>query len=438
VFTLCAHPETGEVVTPTAAELDPSGDALPLRATRSVNPQDVTVDAALLAANGQIMPPQIAASQSVLPKLKLVGDALHLAAQGGPRYAEVRSLGRGGMGEVALVEDRDIGRPVALKRLLPEGTSPGVVARFVDEVRTIGRLEHPNIVPIHDVGVDDDGRYFFVMKYVDGETLESIIERLKAQNPAAVEQYDVQARVQIFEGLLLALEYAHSHGVLHRDLKPANVMVGRYGEVVLMDWGVATTFNQGGVAAGVAGPGPATDAPTTRLSATHAGSIVGTPHYMSPEQTRGAKGKLDHRSDLFSACVLFHELLGLNHRHDDKSTLMAVLMAVNTSEAPYPGTMFAPHPAQPDGINAAYAHFLNRGLQRDPDKRWQSAREMLDELDNIQAGRCRVQCPVTLTKRIAGETNLFIDRRPMQAFMAAVVASLAFVGMTAYTVMSLL
>jgi serine/threonine-protein kinase len=342
------------------------------------------------------------------------------------------------MGEVALVEDRDIGRPVALKRLLPEGTSPGVVARFVDEVRTIGRLEHPNIVPIHDVGVDDDGRYFFVMKYVDGETLESIIERLKAQNPAAVEQYDVQARVQIFEGLLLALEYAHSHGVLHRDLKPANVMVGRYGEVVLMDWGVATTFNQGGVAAGVAGPGPATDAPTTRLSATHAGSIVGTPHYMSPEQTRGAKGKLDHRSDLFSACVLFHELLGLNHRHDDKSTLMAVLMAVNTSEAPYPGTMFAPHPAQPDGINAAYAHFLNRGLQRDPDKRWQSAREMLDELDNIQAGRCRVQCPVTLTKRIAGETNLFIDRRPMQAFMAAVVASLAFVGMTAYTVMSLL
>jgi serine/threonine-protein kinase len=117
---------------------------------------------------------------------------------------------------------------------------------------------------------------------------------------------------------------------------------------------------------------------------------------------------------------------------------MAVLMAVNTSEAPFPGTMFSPHPAQPDGINAAYAHFLNRGLQRDPDKRWQSAREMLDELDNIQAGRCRVQCPITLTKRIAGETNLFIDRRPMQAFTAAVVASLAFVGMTAYTVMSLL
>lgn len=421
-----------------ASHVDPSGDDLPLRATRSANPTDVTVDTALLGANGHLAPPQVAASQSVLPRLEFVGDAMHLVRHAGPRYAPVRSLGRGGMGEVALVEDRDIGRPVALKRLLPEGLSPGVVARFVDEIRTIGRLEHPNIVPIHDVGVDEDGRYFFVMKYVDGETLESVIERLKALDPATVARYSVPMRVQIFESLLLALKYAHSHGVLHRDLKPANVMVGRYGEVVLMDWGVATTVNRAGVAAGGAGPLPDSGAFISRLSETHAGSLVGTPHYMSPEQTRGAKGKLDHRSDLYSACVLFHELLNLTHRHDDKATLMAVLMGVNTAEAPSPSTMFTPHPAQPDGVNIAYAHFLRRGLQRDPDKRWQSAGEMIDELDQIRAGRCRVQCPCSLTKRAAGEVGLFIDRHPLRAFTGALLGALGLVGMTAYTVLSLL
>src|SRR5262249_60463772 len=141
--------------------------------------------------------------------------------------------------EVVLVNDRDIERQVALKRLLPELQDPALLARFVDEIRIVGRLEHPNIVPIHDVGVDELGRYYFVMKYVEGETLESIIEKLAAGDPAYVRTYSYERRIEIFLGLLHALEYAHSHGVVHRDVKPANVMVGRYGEVVLMDWGIA-------------------------------------------------------------------------------------------------------------------------------------------------------------------------------------------------------
>src|SRR6185312_9441186 len=127
----------------------------------------------------------------------------------------------------------------AVKRLLPDLTSPPILARFVDEIRTVGRLEHPNIVPIHDVGVDELGRYFFVMKYVEGETLESIIDKLAAGDPAYLAKYSVEVRIELFLGILHALEYAHAQGVVHRDIKPANVMVGRYGEVVLMDWGIS-------------------------------------------------------------------------------------------------------------------------------------------------------------------------------------------------------
>jgi len=137
----------------------------------------------------------------------------------------------------SLAQDRDIGRKVALKRLhTPHdhgGTpSPSSLARFVDEVRTVGQLEHPNIVPIHDVGVDEAGNYFFVMKYVDGVTLEDVVEKLKAGEPDAVARYTIARRVEMFVGILRALEYAHQRGIIHRDLKPANVMVGDNGEVI--------------------------------------------------------------------------------------------------------------------------------------------------------------------------------------------------------------
>jgi serine/threonine-protein kinase len=339
------------------------------------------------------------------------------------------------MGEVDLVQDRDIGRPVALKRLLVEASNPGHLARFVDEVRVIGRLEHPNIVPIHDVGLDDSGRYYFVMKYVDGETLESVISRLSKGEPDAIARYDVARRVEIFIGLLRALEYAHAAGIIHRDLKPANVMVGRFGEVVLMDWGVACTLDRPApVSDGVAPPEGLASA---RLSSTQAGALVGTPQYMSPEQTRGAQFALDVRSDLYSACVLFHELLGLRHRHADETSLVQLLVAINTSEPPSPSTVFLPHPSQPDGIGAEYGHFVRRGLARNPDERWQTAREMIDELHAIRSGYCQVQCPVTFMKRATAALGHLIDKHPqtMMVVMGSGVA--AIVGLIAFGVVAL-
>jgi len=306
-------------------------------------------------------------------------------------------------------------------------------------VRVIGRLEHPNIVPIHDVGLDDQGRYFFVMKFVDGETLVTIIERLANGDPDAVAQYDVTRRVQIFVGLLRALEYAHASGVLHRDLKPANVMVGRFGEVVLMDWGVACTLDRRSPGAPV-GPGAhlaEAHAGYSRLSSTQVGALVGTPLYMSPEQAQGANGGLDERSDLYSACVLFHELLGLRHRHVGEASLRSVLKAVNSAEPPAHSAVFEPHPSQPGGVGAEYVHFLRRGLARDPGQRWQSARQMIDELHAIQSGYCRIQCPVTFMKRTTAGVGRFIDRRPYVALIGATIATLTFLGLLVVLVGSL-
>ena len=176
---------------------------------------------------------------TVLPRVENEGEAVRLVRDERARYEPIRQLGMGGMGEVVLVHDQDIARPVAIKRLLPELDDAATLVRFVDEIRTVGQLEHPNIVPIHDVGVDEQGRYFFVMKYVEGETLEAIIEKLRAGDAAYHKRYTIERRMEIFLGVLHALEFAHSHGIVHRDIKPANVMVGRYGEVVLMDWGIA-------------------------------------------------------------------------------------------------------------------------------------------------------------------------------------------------------
>jgi serine/threonine-protein kinase len=326
------------------------------------------------------------------------------------------------MGEVALVEDRDIGRSVAVKRLLGDGQGPAELARFVDEVRTVGRLEHPNIVPIHDVGVDENGALFFVMKYVDGETLEGVIARLRAGDPEALRTYDVTRCAEIFVGILRALQFAHERGVIHRDIKPANVMIGRFGEVVLMDWGVARPI--GGAREGNA-VDPSALATEGRASMTHAGSLIGTPLYMSPEQTRGQNDALDARSDLYAASVVFHELANRgHHRFENVTSLGALLVAIQSTDPPGPAHVF-----DHASVGAEYVHFVRRALARDPAARWQSAAEMIHELHLIAEGTFRVQCPMTLTKRTMREIGRAIDRRPF--------ASIALVATSLLVVMAL-
>ncbi|MCA9699754.1 MAG: serine/threonine protein kinase, partial [Myxococcales bacterium] len=243
-------------------------------------------------------------SITVLPEVRSQGDHIVLEPRAELRYRSEKLLGRGGMGEVKLAVDHDIGRTVAVKRLLDEGNTHAV-ARFIDEVRTVGSLEHPNIIPIHDVGVDEDGALFFVMKYVEGETLADIIAKLAAGDRNYLGEYTFERRLDVFAGLLRALQYAHNQGMVHRDIKPENIMIGRYGEVVVMDWGIAHQMRSEDRNAGVGGRQTIGTGTLGRASSeTVDGSVVGTPQYMSPEQAAGEAATLDGRSDLYSAHVV--------------------------------------------------------------------------------------------------------------------------------------
>jgi eukaryotic-like serine/threonine-protein kinase len=417
----------------------PGSKGAPVDVTMARGGLNETIAAPLPRTVGERAPSPKTISTSILPRVEQAGDAVRLVpSAGGQRYKPIKRLGIGGMGEVALVEDRDIGRTVAVKRLLSPEQNPAMLARFIDEVHTVGGLEHPNIVPIHDVGVDQDGRYFFVMKYVDGETLEEIIRRLRAGDAETHAKYPPRRRVEVFIALLRALQYAHDHEIIHRDLKPANVMIGRFGEVVLMDWGIARTIG--------AADRPRDDAPATepasssptrdvdgelgvsrRASATHAGELIGTPMYMSPEQASGQNDEADARSDLFSACVLLHEFLGLRHRFEEVKQLQALLTCVITAEPPVSMKIFDPHPAQKENIPYEMTHFLRRGLQLDPDARWQCASEMIEELQAILDGRCRVSCPTTLLKRTTSSVTRFVDRFPGMAMLVMYGGALAVV-----------
>jgi serine/threonine protein kinase len=325
----------------------------------------------------------------------------------GERFEPLKPLGEGGMGEVLLVQDHDIGRKVAVKRLRADQTSEAALLRFAEEVRTVGRLEHPGIVPVHDVGVDQEGAHYLVMKYVEGETLETVIEKLKGGSAEHRTLYTLEYRAQVCLALLQALRYAHDKGVIHRDLKPANVMVGKFGEVMLMDWGIAKQVERG--AKEDVGPRDLPTLPHERLFETQQGALVGTPMYMSPEQALGKVRELDERSDVYSAGLLMLELLTLKHPYAHLQTVPELLVA--QARQPFTISQIMGLGAA-EAIKAEYVHFLVKALQKDPALRFQSVGEMEHRLQRALSGDVDVQCHVTFAKRSGHALLRWIDRHP--------------------------
>jgi serine/threonine-protein kinase len=347
----------------------------------------------------------LSARATVLPRLARTGEPVeHMS--GAPRFVPVRLLGTGGMGEVTLVQDNDIDRPVALKRLRGDA-SDELVHRFAEEIRTVGQLEHPNIAPVHDVGVDDGGNHYFVMRYIDGETLEAIISKLAAGDAAYHARFTFAHRVQVFLGALNAIAYAHSKDIIHRDIKPSNIIVGPYGEVVVMDWGVAK--KRGAPARTEVAPASATPHEARELYRTQQGSLVGTPAYMSPEQAAGCIDEIDERSDVYALAVVLYELLSLQHYLPGRTTVTEMLAAI-AGDA-HVMACYLPNPHQ-SPVPAELAWFIEKGLARDPDKRFQTVAEMSERLERAMAGVFPVQCPITLVKKTATGGLRFLDRHP--------------------------
>jgi serine/threonine-protein kinase len=259
--------------------------------TRSLPPNDSTPAAASTSADAADLPEQVG------------------------RYRIEGEIARGGMGIVLRAIDQDFGRTLAVKVLLDHRRGDeAAVRRFLDEARLCGQLQHPGIPPVHEMGTLPDGRPFFAMKLVKGDTLAALLDRRASTSE------DLPRWLAVFEQVCQTVAYAHSRGVLHRDLKPANVMVGAFGEVQVMDWGLAKVLSER------PGPAPAATAAASTLftlrgpgspEETAPGSILGTPAFMPPEQARGQTGHLDQRADVFA--------------------LGGILCAILTGRPPYAG-----------------------------------------------------------------------------------------------------
>jgi serine/threonine protein kinase len=275
-----------------------------------------------------------------------------VAAESGPdgRYEILDEIARGGMGTVYRALDRELGREVALKVSSRPGTAGGPEERLLREARVLARLEHPGLVPVHDVGTLPDGRAFYAMKRVRGSRLDEHF----------VAEPSIPARLRTFERICETVAFAHAHGVIHRDLKPENVMVGPFGEVLVLDWGVARLRGDASAPPPSAGEAPAP-------GRTAHGTVLGTPGYMAPEQARGEVEQTDERTDVYALGAILYYLL--------------------TDAAPPPSGAAEPPRHRNPGVPRPLASICVKALADDSGARYASVQLLSADVSAFLSGR---------------------------------------------------
>ena len=282
----------------------------------------------------------------------------------GERYKFIRTIGFGGMKAVLLVEDRDTGREIAMALIPDYRDRPHRdLERFVSEARINAMLEHPNIVPVHDIGIDASGAPYFTMKYLRGKMLEKVMKQLRSGDEETTKRYTLFRRLQIFIRVCNAIDFAHSHGVCHLDIKPSNINVGDYGEVVVLDWGLARMLDDNGRA---------------KLDDRRP---KGTPGYIAPEYLNPASaGQVGIRSDIYSLGALLYALLALEAPLAGRS-VEEILIHTAAGDVPRP-SLAAPEREIPASLEAV----CMKAMARKPEGRYSSARELRDEITAYLAG----------------------------------------------------
>jgi len=287
---------------------------------------------------------------------------VELPPTGRQRYESVGELGSGGMSTVVRVVDHALGREVAMKTLRADRRDSREHARALQrEARLIGALEHPAIIPVFDLGLLDDRTPFYTMRVLPASSLAAVLQGLRAGEPAIRAQYDLRRLVRILVQIAQGLAHAHSRGVVHRDLKPGNVLLGDFGEVRIMDWGIAKRM-------GSERP-PGIE-----------GLVFGTPAYMSPEQAQGQDSKVDHRSDIYSLGVILYEILTLRRPPQAATTRQQIIAAARPEQVP--PSAVARGREVPDELD----ELTMQMMARDPEQRPATMREIWQALERFLAG----------------------------------------------------
>ena len=290
------------------------------------------------------------------------------------RYARRAQLGEGGMGEVWLCKDQRVGRQVAMKVIRPgHGSRSDLRRRFLREVRVQGQLEHPSIVPVYDLGRDPTGAAYFTMKRVRGLTLEEVIAKLRADDEETTREQTRFKRLAVFSSVCLAVHFAHTRGVVHRDLKPANVMLGDFGEVHVLDWGLAKVTG----APELVREDDALDL-NESTPATAAGAVLGTPGYMAPEQVHG--NGVGPAADIYALGAILYELLALAPLHSPGSAEQ-VLAATLAGTDVHAAAARAQREVPPE-----LEEICTRATALDPADRYATAREMQQDVERFLNG----------------------------------------------------
>lgn len=318
------------------------------------------------------------------------------------RYQIRQEIGRGGCGVVSTAFDTQLQRLVVIKQIIAESTTSDSATRFLNEAQITGQLSHPGIVPVYEMGEDRDGLPFYVMKYLQGETLSEKIQNHRQTQTSKSVQTSLNHLLRRFLDVCQTLAYAHQSGIIHRDLKPANVMIGQFGETVVLDWGLARRVSESDVLTDhaqdqtatlgrnrneAAGNRTPTPSPTQQNSHSHSltqnGAVLGTAAYMSPEQARGANSSLDQRSDVFSLGVMLYEILsGVSPFRGD--TLANTIE--NVARCSYrPLTQVSRKTPR------ALAAICSKAMAAEPGDRYDNANQLADDLESF-LGNQPVSC----------------------------------------------